>query len=234
MSGYLQRMVRSAARPERALKPLVGGLFARESLAVEASTTIMRQRAESTTEPQRPLVQDEVAESPVREELLVEQRISDEKPRVNVVTQSMSPKLEQDAAELAGHRRAIEPTVAPLVEARNEPRNAVEKKVVVRTLGREQLLVQDASWVKEAEASEEPKSSMQGTPRAVVRVAKAEPREQTSGSPESRRGAEDVHIHIGRIEVVAVQQPVQHAAPVATRHGESLEEYLRRRDRRSR
>jgi hypothetical protein len=234
MSGYLQRMVTSAARPERALKPLVGGLFAREPLAVEEATTIARQRAESTKELQRPRVHDEMAESPVMEERLVEQRIEDGKAHVDVAIQSMSPKLEQDAVELVEHRRAIESAVAPLVEAHIEPHNAVEKNVVVRTLEREQLLVQDAGWVEEAEASEEPKSSMQGTPCAVVRATKVEPREQTAGSQESRRGPEDIHIHIGRIEVVAVPQPVQRAAPVAARRGESLEEYLKRRDRRAR
>jgi hypothetical protein len=51
---------------------------------------------------------------------------------------------------------------------------------------------------------------------------------------EASRGAQDIEIHIGRIEVIAVAQQPQRAAPARTQRGETLEAYLKRHDRRSR
>jgi len=51
---------------------------------------------------------------------------------------------------------------------------------------------------------------------------------------EAQRGGEEIQIHIGRIEVIAVPQSLQRAAPGKTQRGETLEAYLRRLDRRAR
>ena len=52
---------------------------------------------------------------------------------------------------------------------------------------------------------------------------------------EGSRTSNEVQIHIGRIEVIAVPPPApQRAAAATERRGESLDDYLRRKDRRAR
>jgi len=74
--------------------------------------------------------------------------------------------------------------------------------------------------------------------QAVLAPRLAAPSSRSQGKPESaapsQREPDEIQIHIGRIEVSAVQQPAP--APEAVRNSRkspSLDEYLRRRDRRA-
>jgi len=67
---------------------------------------------------------------------------------------------------------------------------------------------------------------------AVARREAAQQQRPQSGA--ASRGSEEIQIHIGRIEVIAIPQQAQRAAPAKTQRGESLEAYLKRHERRSR
>ena len=56
---------------------------------------------------------------------------------------------------------------------------------------------------------------------------------QISVARSAQQQADDIQIHIGRIEVVAVPQPAPRPAPAPTRKGLSLDEYLSHRNGRS-
>ncbi len=93
----------------------------------------------------------------------------------------------------------------------------------MRLPGRYRPLVTDPPPATAAMAPHRP-----AAPSASVRNAKPD-RRPASVSPE--READEIHIHIGRIEVAAISQPAPRPPTTATAHkSPSLEEYLQRSD----
>lgn len=227
MKGYLQRMVTGVARSERAVHPLVGGMFLRggqqeiveETEIVSApkgtgrngSSSLERRGVREPAMPERaeilPLVEDG-AERGLR---IDEAQRWSSAEEAEAKSSARGEEYREDQVA-AGERQTNMP-----VQVRNLlVRDDVQRKSEVRA---------DSQIIEASDFGEnlEPLRVVRQSPERVVaeRVAR-------------QRGSEDIQIHIGRVEVIAVPPPVQRAAPAATRKAESLEEYLRRRDRRAR
>jgi hypothetical protein len=234
MSGYLQRMVTSAARRDHTMHPLVGGLFVKppeqgvmEESAMQSVPT-GPQRADPISEAvdarrdaetNQFMKTDETVERmvAVREPPLMAAKsgLDDvELPaagkRDQGTTQAKAERKPQEVFSLAARaKRQVEPPVAETTEPFKTPLLMTEED-------------QPAPRVQKNERA-----------RPVQQPATFRPAVQPSGAQQGR-GSEEIQIHIGRVEVIAVPPPAQRTVPAAARKTESLGEYLRRRDRRVR
>lgn len=227
MSGYLQRMVAGAARPVRTVHPLAGGVFVKEQRQgiVEESAAVSAQiepgRIDGDVEALR-----EVRETQKPERLVV-------RPFVDRASQQ-----EKTPPETQGRGREDDSAIVSSVQE-SDVREPVEVEKNIQALRVHTLLMPES-------ADRDPEARVEGTAleesehrtgAEVVRTARMTTERGTAeraARKEIERGSEDIQIHIGRIEVIAAPPPLQRTAPAATRKSESLEDYLRRRDRRAR
>jgi hypothetical protein len=276
MSGYLQRIAASAARPARAVFPLVGGLFASQPPAgsardshlehVETETQVVRQHEQSPrampvaqqpwqanaenrikpAEPQAFPPREEEHEVPARPATLDPPyfTIPSREPLVAGWRETTAPQRGGPAAtgkeETESRRARADRDEAAHMVARQADEGAGihavwptpsvrQAEVTVRETAAAQEIVEHQPADASREADRQP-------PMPLVRAAPG--RVESPRQPVQRdvagRGVQDIEIHIGRIEVIAVPQQQQRPAPARAQHGESLDAYLKRHDRRSR
>jgi hypothetical protein len=258
MSGYLQRLASSAARTERRVQPLVGGLFARqpEQAIEEATTTIIPQPASPASE--HPLADSARTtlprissdESRMEETVLRSTHVEPLAPMPEEPRRKPLPALvEQDSSFSSQRKERVERTESP---AHRTERPAVPDLLVAlskfierpadpqrSTADKIQTLAGETAQTESAKAGDaqahEPIQTERLRPASAgsMRTIAQPPAGQSRTPSPMREGSDDIQIHIGRIEVIAVQPPAPHPAAVPTRRGPTLEEYLRR-DRRSR
>ncbi len=249
MSGYLQRMAASAARPQRRVHPLVGDMFSRpaERPVEEVGSAIARSDVHAHTV--RPPVSERLpivhVEFPGETHSDIENGVRFSKPMLPArqepsgLVRAENQLGEAEMVESAGVRGET-PVVSSAEVAPRQPRMLLPD--VIRRLT-------------------EPEAPQSGVPQTHLR-SRTEPGssaekdtvlpsivEQLTTHPQgpSRRQSEpplsaqrphlpsgDIQIHIGRIEVIATPPPAPRAAPGPVRRGPTLAEYLERRDRRSR
>jgi hypothetical protein len=224
MSGYLQRLMNTAAARAEAVHPRTGSIFSpphdnasSPRLSVEESETVTvaqprpDQQAASAdvrhTEPPR------VAREPAYEPLLP----SAEAP----AREAAPPKPPASRAVLS---YGGEPVAARVLKPGEPPREGHDAATETT------IAPQPA---RRAHGPVRPLTNANRTGDAAARSAEPRhvSRERHTDRPE--RQPDDIQIHIGRIEVVAVAPPPPRV-PKAPDRSLSLDEYLSRRDRRPR
>ena len=240
MSGYLQRLATSAMRPKRRVQPLVGGLYTRqpEEAMEEVATTIVS-RAASPDIRHLP--------SPI---------VREARPRISPSESGVEETAGRSAAvEPLAAPMPEEPRHSPLLVSAAEdfvfasqgeersgrtesPARRMEQPAEANVLIAAQPFVEhrtdsQAGIASRNEADRELRNTRLRHPSAgPVRTFARPPVAQPQTPSPVRSGGDDIQIHIGRVEVIAVPQQAAHPAPA--RRGPSLEEYLQGRDRRSR
>jgi len=227
MSGYLQRMVAAAARPERRIRPFVGSIYApsqaslaEEEVGVTFSETLARPTRREVDRPEP--ARREASGPPAAVEARSARSATREMPAggrplrgVETLPPASPDPPSQSPTPLA--EPAPQPLAAPIEGAVTERTRLVEH------------------W---HEAAPEPRAGapvshdrLQPGPGPLPRPAPQLPRPRAEPA---RDAGEEVQIHIGRIEVIAPQPaPTQPAAPRAPR-STSLQDYLKRGAGRSR
>jgi hypothetical protein len=257
MSGYLHRMAARALRPQPSVHPFVESIFSvpRREDPVEplVQRVIPQPTAEQSSDapqtsasPVGPPVAQRTTTSPREDRppfqpLLPQQVISAGLPPMRA---AVNPKPSQAARPTAEATRKDHPETSPEVAFRfehivSERRSASEARVVPEGIGAQEMraapeaaIVSQAHIVPDdpARTALAPVVKRRLSPRSAGLWPKQElaPASRTPQPP-----ADDIQIHIGRIEVVALPQPAPRPAPAPTRKGMNLDEYLSRRNGRS-
>jgi hypothetical protein len=259
MSGYLQRMATSVARPSRAVHAVVPGIFAKESSRETGAETgevetLVETRSESSrtvssaAQRQRPVeVVEEQLSSARREEEPMRSRQArgkDEGPSIArelLVAGWKEPLMPERKAQAAVEMssevdRASEErgeVSDEVVKAREQSADVDARAIVPRVKRVEDGAEENVALSVRMERALSPVVIRGDDGRREVEAQRGAER-QGAQRDEAKRGGEDIQIHIGRIEVIAVAQPLQRAAPAKVQRGETLEAYLTRHERRSR
>jgi hypothetical protein len=258
VTGYLQRMAETALQPGRAIRPMLGSIFAPAGRAAAS---------------QSPPLEEDTLSSAV-------DRPAPPPPRVSLDVQASSPPLRSAPSDNRAVTR-YEPLVAPTAESIGEieppvtaqrapstplptppsaaqetdtsgarlmqsadgtapsPRQAQNPADNVETL----LPAQPAGAIARLPDPPQPAGAVARLPRPPD--IRAEPSPAAAFSAAKPRGAirdshpaapdnDDIQIHIGRIEVTAVRPtPAPQPAAKTRRGAPSLDEYIRRRDGRA-
>ena len=218
MSGYLQRLARSVSHPAETIHPMLGSVYSPASYGSTDDT--LEQNVTVTSLNDGPAPQSPEAAEPRQQSALL--------PPVQPSAASPVRAAESAYPESTP---CGPPALTPLVRAAPSQSPAGETSF------------ETAIAVKQTESSTDRGYAplmIQAPPRpASVLSPRAQPTAAASRNlePSSPRQAEhepdEIQIHIGRIEVTAVQQAPARA-PLKTLHkGQSLDEYLKRRDRRA-
>jgi hypothetical protein len=244
MSGYLKRMAASVAHPAGAVHPLVTNVFAK---GVRPEAGPETGEVEMLTESQRPLGRSVGLQAQVlRERALFSNSDAD-------ASDSRRMDSEADASRQDGAISSREQLVPGWKQAAMEGRSEVHR---VREDRRQfssdapgsvergaeveaRKFVPIVKRVDEATREDATTSVAAEYSQVTARAGGTDVRRETAAqrhakSNEAQRGGDEIQIHIGRIEVIAVPQQAQRPAPARTQHGETLEAYLKRHDRRSR
>ena len=250
MSGYLQRLVASARASRPVIRPVVGSLFsgetregAAEALRVEENV-VVRGQAELGSTPLQPtatppshaepgsarreMPQIQVPRGPSRSaagEHLPESLQTEDKPGV-----SGEPEYPTPVAEV---RKAFEPllTVVQEPEAKVHPRMA---RVQEPGANSERLERPAQPAVPAGHYTQQPGENVLRASAGGFRSGSqlAPQIAHRPGSPSrpapSVREADEIQIHIGRIEVTAVPPPAPRPTAPPARKALNLEEYLER------
>lgn len=209
MNGYLERLTRSVMQPSQRVHPMVGSVFAPEShnLRTEAGATL------------------EISQTAAAQQEDVEERrqLRDE------------VSLPKNAAIRGVHEqppiedRHFTPVVPKPMEA-NAPHAPVHVIKPLSLPGTKLETATEREFTPLMPPVREQHAETLGKPPAA-----ASQRRRTDS--ENQRAAalepDEIQIHIGRVEVVAVPQTQMPVFPKTVRKTPSLDEYLRRRDGRS-
>jgi hypothetical protein len=240
MSGYLQRLVSSAmdSRQPPAIRPVLGATYAPSSAEPveisEAAEIRPGEKAEGREHREDGVATPrEVADAPeVRREM--------EEPRTKRIEPEFKPRevfqplVAQSVMEM--ERPKVDP-VAPTGEGDDAPRREEETAAPIAQDSAEAEGPQVKTVTRRVISYRPLVPSMVGDPAAALPGAVKRTAKQSLVRSEERAAStpDDIQIHIGRVEVTAVQQTQAPRAPVRpARRSVNLEEYLKRGDRRSR
>jgi hypothetical protein len=244
MSGYLQRLAGSVMRPMETVHPLVGSVFSPETRmgpeplpANENATTLSTPETRIEPEP-LPAKANTASLDPLESP---ERRPSLQKP--HPVKSQPAPSLSRSeaarppqrienltsivdkAASVQPHPPVIQEQVSKTAEAGRAGRAATVKKTEEPRERAYTPLIQAGAVGSGRRAALEPPSS------PVALGGRTKQRADTAHRAE--REPDEIQIHIGRIEVSAVPQAPAAAPSKVSRKAVGLDEYLRRRDRRT-
>jgi hypothetical protein len=235
MTGYLQRMAERALRPERAIRPMFGSVFAPIGRAAASETPTLEEDVFSATEDRpaptwRSPLDTQPSSPPLRS------APSDNRAAA-LYAPLMTPTTEPaDRIEplTPAQRAPITSLPAPSSAARDtdEPGDQQMRPAAEATPSRRQT----PSRVETVETLLPPQP-VEATVR-LPRPADTRPRPNAANSRAALRDNhptapddDDIQIHIGRIEVTAVRPtPAPQAAAKTRRGAPSLDDYIRRRD----
>jgi hypothetical protein len=216
MSGYLQRLAVSAQSPQRRLRPMLGSIFAHapdEPIGAAPPAPFLERGATRHAAAPAPARDS----APARRGRLAPQEVQAQTSRADAVPGPQSTSVlpsGDDASDLTPPER---PTPRVPVPAEPSPERLVE-------VWRE--APNDAPAFRPRPIAEQLRPSTAPIPRRSLSGPAPE------ADAQERDTREDVHIHIGRIEVIAAQPPAP-AAPVR-RRSTDLKDYLKRSSGRTR
>jgi hypothetical protein len=249
MSHFLERLASSVIRPsaEQKLRPLTGSVFAPgiqpgafeatqlPGFELEQSEAIPQQsssphRGQGASTPDAAGRESDPLLPPIRSRLEfspgIESRINLSKPRPEsreAQGASSGPSLEPDRSHSDQTRKEHEFT--PLVKTQTVSQRSGNFSIENRSpISRVQPAASHAASLRSASSAPQPLSSARpfaGDRAQALRQPTREP--------------DEIHIHIGRVEVAALAQPtVRQAPPAVPRKSINLDEYLRRSNGRAR
>jgi len=218
MSGYLQRLAGSVIQPKETVRPLLGSVF---------SAPITRHPAEAIFSADEPPGPHETESSLVsrtpelqrQEETLLSQReIVTPMPAKTASPATSKPNVMRPLVPLQQHLPST--MVERGDEAKIPAHDAAEAHAEVFI----PLVARGAAGAIQNSIVDGPSNFSSPRPRDKRR---------TEASSAAQREPDEIQIHIGRIEISAVPQAPPTTVAKAARTSSSLDEYLKRRDRRS-
>jgi len=219
MSGYLQRLARSVSHPAETIHPMLGSVYSPASYRSTDESLEQNVTVGSLDAGSRPERGEQVAETRQKTTLLPPVQLTGPSPvGAAEYAHPESPPSEQ-------------PSYAPLLSAapNQTPRQEVTPETAIASR-------QDESSGDRTYAPlmiQPPLRPAALTPPSEQPAAAASRSAERSSPRQAEHEPDEIQIHIGRIEVTAVQQAPARA-PLKTLHkGQSLDEYLKRRDRRA-
>ncbi len=251
MKGFLQRIAAAAIRPEPRLKPLVGSIYAgdqgidfaeeKPSLLLDPPHAI-RPHAPSQLAPER--IETRIThahepsprETPVHHEPLIAMPQPFPPSLASVVSQLTAPKQTVSvpathAPQQSGSKEtAVETAPSPSLPAqhsgRTEARSQPPATISVASGASQQSERRVAQFMPIATNRELRQPAASTAKNLIPQLVPRQTAAQANTS-------EEIQIHIGRIEVIAVPPPGT-AAPAASRsRATSLDDYLKRRNGRA-
>lgn len=207
MSGYLQRLTQSAIQPSQRVHPMVGSMFAPAGPEVFTHGGAPFESSETViskrTDSRRSQDPGDDAPSPDKEEQEVQRQ----------------PYIEEKPFELLlPEAREVEASLTPA--ERLDPES-------LRESTRE--LEDRPPFAPLMPASEQHAVSLAKPPATAAQRVAA----NALTKLDTHREPDEIRIHIGRVEVLAIPQVQAPVISKAVRTAPSLDDYLRRRDRRS-
>jgi hypothetical protein len=236
MSGYLQRLAGSATRPRTRIHPLVGSVFSRPERSREPEAVSQAFLASSSDDP-------ELVGREGQQQLLISKSRQSNEERSDR-PQALKPKpirqVPRRAAEFVEHpdeeqdftsarRLQMEYRTEPLQEQELAERRSVDEFATIHETGGKEHRTDYVPLLAVTARGPQPKSQ----PVSSVPLAPAIPEPQKGQAP-AAASHDEIQIHIGKIEVLAVPQTPPARIASSSRKGMSLEEYLRNRDRSTR
>jgi hypothetical protein len=220
MSGYLQRLTRSVIQPKEAVHPMLGSVFAPANSERPGGAGEMKHSA-GWPETQAPPVKEKQETQEVRTEHLPP-------PVQTEISTPLVVATEVEAKPTSSERASFQPLIMP---AANQDSTVEGKR-------------ETDAWADSRPDAYRPKpiftplvmlpSRRQPHPEiAEPCTHAAAPCRATERLPlRVEHSQDDVQIHIGRIEVTAVQQAPARMPSKTPRKAQNLDEYLKHRDRR--
>jgi hypothetical protein len=217
MKGYLQRMAASVMNPQRSVQPLLGTLFSGARPESEAVPGVWPELStEIPAEPEALRTKQKV-DPPAARLTPPDERDQPESP----TTQKISGASRMSGRQVEFPDRGFEPLVASpaILRAGDPPQHPARLETETQT-----------------ETQTETRTEMQvrvDTRPVILPISQVrEHRDSAIREPRAHRSApaqpDEVHIHIGRIEVTAVPPPAPPAIQKPARKSLNLTEYLRR------
>jgi hypothetical protein len=246
MKGYLQRLAASVARPRPGVHPFVGSIFPGALQEVAAEPLPQNYESASTDDGKRVPTRTIASEPPPdltrrpdsAPEDRVEERAVIARPTEHETFQPLLPRKAAEAEilvmlpETALGDVASEQLPAKQSLAIGSHKDRLDTSFA-DAAGVEPFLVEDlttSSW--RGEIAQPPTRRLRESPPVVFADAGKRAKAELSPPPRSsERGADDIQIHIGRVEVIAVPPATPRPAVAPARKAMSLDEYLRRRER---
>lgn len=207
MSGYLQRLAGSAAQPSQRVHPMVGSMFAPSTPELGDESGMQSEMSDTT------LTNSESRSTSHRVNLDFELSRSDlsqqpDKTRQDTPTRSYSASGDEEETDKQASTKS-RPSTPHDVESQQSLIPPPYSPLLPPKEQRPALLPNAATPARPSRGS------------------------SPAASQASHREPDDIQIHIGRVEVLAVAQPQPQSTPKVTRKSTSLDDYLRRRDGRS-
>jgi hypothetical protein len=235
MKGFLHRIANSVVRPQQAVHPFVESIYpaARGERAAEVLTAHEKLSASARTGMSLKGAPSEVAPKDLRSSITPSVSTLGERKELRATANEhpsfplLLPKHGPEIPDPVQHVGQIEGDASSLsTQSRVAPRQEQEGSEFVP------IVVDHVSRADSADASRLPALRTQGEIEATV--ARGNTRRQAAQIPASSRSvpqqSDDIQIHIGRIEVVAVPPPAPRPATAPVRKGLSLDEYLSRKN----
>ncbi len=246
MSHFLERLAAGVAAPATGprLRPLPGSIYAPLGARRSDEPVMLMEAAEATAAARSELFASSRAEnrafrSDRLDESSTREKVNGESARSHVSANAESLEILLPVARPAD--RVLHSPDMPAAEERDFPRHPGEDSA--RRSGQEQLVkgreisrdeeyasVRDVT-VKRSEALLRATPAVVQTGHVRAQAAGEQPLRSTTGET---READEITIHIGRVEVAAVMQPVMRPVTAPARRAMSLDEYLKRGNGRAR
>jgi hypothetical protein len=243
MKGYLQRIAAGVVGPRSGVYPFVGSIFPGTSRGVApdplplADGFVFAEEGErvstreKVSEPPAPLVRrresaaaERVEERPVDTRRAEHEPFQPLLPRREAGAEGPLKLLETGVVEAASDQAPVIKSHRPSIGESFADAARVEPLVVEDLLAsgwRETTVKPPTRWLRESsgtvagDAGKSARAALPPIPRS------------------SDQRTDDIQIHIGRVEVIAVPPAAPRSAAVPPRKAMSLDEYLKRRDRRA-
>ena len=248
MSGYLQRLAVSVARPRPSLHPLVGSIFSGKRQEV-AAPDLLQNDALASTEDQnlvpttrpvsastdgrmrrRDLPTDDRVEQHAGIALPTDNRLTEQRRGEREVFHPLLPGKTPDVGV-----SAMPPLRGDVASAQSTLQHDRRDTSSVDATRMAHVAVEDGPTADRRNAiAASPVSELHERAGMLAAVAgEAGIPSRVEFSAPSRRAAQsdDIQIHIGRVEVTAIAQPALRPAAAPARKAMSLDEYLGRRSR---
>lgn len=227
MSNFLQRVAATVIQPQAKLQPMLGSIFAPATLYPSAAEPFQPEVSSQTVAPHHhgPLT---APRSYTSSPALADQPESKDWLFPSTVREDSSPAwLHQSPAT----DQPLLPASRNLSDSRGHthPRPFVEDSAFELTKPAANQSPGPSPYQPLIAASQPPPPRLQ--PRDSFpnpSPARTGPSEAARRVQPSQREADEIHIHIGRIEVAAIAQAAPRPAAAAARRSLNLDEYLRR------
>jgi hypothetical protein len=224
MSNFLQRVAATVIQPRARLHPMVGSIFAPSTLSLPAEfsstqTEISSQTFASHQEPMTASRFDTSSQAFVSQPFASEDRLFSATPHED---SSLARSNQSPAAD-----QPLLPAFDDLRWPSHRHQFAEDAAFEFSKSATANQLAPPGPYQPLIAATQQPAPKLQPRESLPTSTA-ARTSEAARRAQPAQREADEIHIHIGRIEVAAIAQPSPRPVAVAARRSLNLDEYLRR------